>query len=231
MDIETARANMIEQQIRPWNVLEMQTLNALRQIRREDFVPDECRHLAFADVQIPLTPASGDGDGGGDGGGGEVMLEPKVGARMLEALALGADDNVLEIGAGSGYLVALLAAVSAHVTAVEIDAQLLALARRNLAMAGIDNVTLELGDAHAGWSSTKQFDAILISGSLPKITDAWADALAVGGRLTGIEGHLPAMTVVRWVKADAGDGIVRETLFETVAPRLRNVVEKPEFQF
>ncbi len=221
MDIETARANMIEQQIRPWNVLEMQTLNALRQIRREDFVPDECCHLAFADVQIPLTP------GGGDGG--EVMLEPKVGARMLEALALGADDTVLEIGAGSGYLVALLAAVSAHVTAVEIDAQLLALARRNLAMAGIDNVTLELGDAHAGWSSTKQFDAILISGSLPKITDAWADALAVGGRLTGIEGHLPAMTVVRLTKAD--DSVVRETLFETVAPRLRNVVEKPEFQF
>ena len=225
MDIETARANMIEQQIRPWNVLEMQTLNALRQIRREDFVPDECRHLAFADVQIPLTPSSGDGGGGG----GEVMLEPKVGARMLEALALGADDTVLEIGAGSGYLVALLAAVSAHVTAVEIDAQLLARARRNLAMAAIDNVTLELGDAHAGWSSTKPFDAILISGSLPKITDAWADALAVGGRLTGIEGHPPAMTVVRWVKT--GDSVVRETLFETVAPRLRNVVEKPEFQF
>ena len=225
MDIETARANMIEQQIRPWNVLEMQTLNALRQIRREDFVPDECRHLAFADVQIPLTPSSD------DGGGGEVMLEPKVGARMLEALALGADDTVLEIGAGSGYLVALLAAVSAHVTAVEINEQLLARARRNLAMAAIDNVTLELGDAHAGWSSTKQFDAILISGSLPKITDAWADALAVGGRLTGIEGHLPAMTVVRLTKTDTGNGIVRETLFETVAPRLRNVVEKPEFQF
>lgn len=220
MDIETARANMIEQQIRPWNVLQMQTLNALRQIRREDFVPPEYRHLAFADVQIPL-------------GDGEVMLEPKVSARMLEALALGGGEAALEIGAGSGYLTALLASLSAHVTAVEIAPSLLARARRNLAMAAIDNVTLELGDAHAGWGGRgherRQFDAILISGSLPLIGEAWHDALADGGRLVGIEGHLPAMSVVRLAKT-AG-GITRETLFETVAPRLRGVHEPPEFQF
>ena len=215
MDIETARANMIEQQIRPWNVLAMQTLNALKQIRREDFVPAEHHAVAFADVQIPL-------------GGGEVMLEPKVSARMMEALSLGADDKVLEIGTGSGYLTALLAEVSAHVTSVEIDEGLLAGARNNLLKAGIDNVTLENGDAHAGWGEAGEFDAVLIGGSLPKITDSWLAGLADGGRLVGIEGNLPAMEVVRLTKiggAVGGGGMARESLFETAAPRLRNAPE------
>ena len=169
MDIETARANMIEQQIRPWNVLAMQTLDALKGIRREDFVPAAHREMAFADVQIPL-------------GGGEVMLEPKVSARMLEALDLGADDRVLEIGTGSGYLTALLASLSAHVTSVEIDRGLLDAARRNLAKAGIANVTLENGDAHAGWGGgggrgeAERFNAILISGSLPTLSDSGSDS-------------------------------------------------------
>lgn len=212
---------MIEQQIRPWQVLETQTLDALRRIRRERFVPAQHRHLAFADVQIPL-PA-------GSAGAGEVMLEPKVGARMLEALSLGGGDRVLEIGAGSGYLVALLASLSAHVTAVEINPQLLTLAQRNLAMAAIDNITLQSGDAHAGWGEPGQFDAILISGSLPVITEAWPAALADGGRLVGIEGHAPAMTAVQLVKN--GGRVLRETLFETVVPRLRNVSEPDSFQF
>ncbi len=221
MDYETARANMIEQQIRPWNVLAMQTLNALKRIRREDFVPAEHRELAFADVQIPL-------------GDGEVMLEPKVSARMLEALALGADDVVLDVGTGSGYLAALLAAVSAHVTTVELNARLFAEAQRNLAVAAnldaeLAAVAQQSGDAHAGWGQPGQFDAILISGSLPEITDPWATALADGGRLVGIEGHLPAMRVVRLSKT--GDDITRESLFETAAPRLRNVVETVEFIF
>ena len=207
---------MIEQQIRPWNVLAMQTLNALNQIRREDFVPPEYRHLAFADVRIPL-------------GDGEVMLEPKVSARMLEALELGAGDKVLEVGTGSGYLTALLASVSAQVTTVEIDARLFAQAQRNLAMAAIDNITVENGDAHAGWGEPGQFNAVLISGSLPKITDSWVAALAAGGRLVGIEGCLPVMKVVRLTKTDGG--VSRESLFETVAPRLRNVIEPVEFKF
>lgn len=222
MDIETARANMIEQQIRPWRVLETQTLDALRRVRREHFVPAQYRHLAFADVQIPL--AAGD-----TGAAGEVMLEPKVGARMLEALNLRGSDRVLEIGAGSGYLVALLASLSAHVTAVEIDPQLLTLAQRNLAMAAIDNITLQSGDAHAGWGEPGQFDAILISGSLPVITEAWPAALADGGRLVGIEGRAPAMTAVQLVKD--GGRVLRETLFETVVPRLRNVSEPDSFEF
>lgn len=216
MDIETARANMIEQQIRPWNVLAMQTLDALKRIRRENFVPAEHRDLAFADVQIPL-------------GDGEVMLEPRVSARMMEALNLGGGDVTLDVGTGSGYLAALLASVCAHVTTVEINSRLLEQARRNLAAAAADNVATQSGDAHAGWGGAGQFDAILISGSLPEIPDAWATALAEGGRLVGIEGHPPAMHVVRLVKT--GGGITRESLFETVAPRLRNVAEPAEFVF
>ena len=140
MDYEMVRANMIEQQIRPWNVLAMQTLNALSLVRREDFVPAEYRELAFADVQIPL-------------GNGEAMLEPKLSARMMESLQLEENDKVLDIGTGSGYLGALMASICAHVTSVEIDPRLLAQAQRNLAMAAITNVTLEVGDAHAGWAN------------------------------------------------------------------------------
>ena len=229
MDFETARANMIEQQIRPWNVLAMQTLDALKRIRREEFVPLAYRELAFADVQIPL---GGDSDGGGDGGG-EVMLEPKVSARMMEALELRDNDQVLEIGTGSGYLTALLASVSAHVLSVDIDRALLETARANLAAAGIDNITLQCGDAHRGWAG--EFDAILIGGALPTINNSWGTMLADGGRLVGIEGTMP-MTVIRIRKHLDGQNnlsgkLSRESLFETAAPRLRNVVESVEFEF
>lgn len=224
MDIETARANMVDQQIRPWRVLQPQTIDALRRIRREDFVPAAHRHLAFADAQIPLH--DGDGD---DADEPAVMLEPKVTARMLEALNLGRADRVLLIGAGSGYTAALLAELAAHVTAVDIDPAMLELARRNLAAAGVDNVELQAGDAHAGWGAADSFDAIFISGSLPAVDDSWADALAGGGRLVSIEGHAPAMRVLRLTKT--GDGITRESLFETVAPRLRGARAQPTFQF
>lgn len=223
MDIETARANMVDQQIRPWRVLQPQTIDALRRIRREDFVPAAHRHLAFADAQVPLTAAGA----AADDDTAAVMLEPKVTARMLEALNLGRADRALLIGAGSGYTAALLAALAAQVTAVDIDAEILSTARRNLAAAGIANVTLEAGDAHAGWPG--QFDAIFISGALPAIDDSWAEALADGGRLVGIEGQAPAMRAVLLTKA--GDGVTREALFETVAPRLRGARAPRAFQF
>ena len=136
MDLETARTNMIEQQIRCWNVLEMQTLKALGEIRREDFVPDSHIELAFADVQIPL-------------GKGEVMLEPKVSARHVENLSLSPSHRVLEIGTGTGYVTALLATLCKHVTTLEIDADLSGQAGRNLAMAAITNVELIVGDCFA----------------------------------------------------------------------------------
>lgn len=222
MDIETARTNMVDQQIRPWRVLQPQTIDALRRIRREDFVPAAHRHLAFADAQVPLTAAGAAADDTA-----AVMLEPKVTARMLEALNLSRGDRALLIGAGSGYTAALLAALAAQVTAVDIDAEILSTARRNLATAGIANVTLETGDAHAGWPG--QFDAIFISGALLAIDDSWAEALADGGRLVGIEGHAPAMRAVLLTKA--GDGVTREALFETVAPRLRGAPAPRAFQF
>ena len=220
MDYETARVNMIEQQIRPWNVLEMQTLNALGSVRREDFVPTEYRDLAFADVQIPL-------------GQGEVMLEPKVSARLLESLHLTNNDSVLEIGTGTGYLTALLCLVSKHVTSIEIDADLSAQAERNLGMAGISNFSLINADAHDGWQppedGPEKFDAALISGSLNRIPDTFKHLLRDGGRLVGIEGKKPAMQAVLYKKA--GDKVTRKALFETWAPRLKNADEKEEFIF
>jgi len=216
MDYEIARANMIEQQIRPWNVLEMQTLNALGALRREDFVPAEHQDKAFADVQIPL-------------GEGQTMLEPKLSARLMESLHLMASDNVLEIGTGSGYLTALLALVSKHVTSVEISPTLLQLGQRNLGMAGIENVTLVEGDGHEGWGEAGEFDAIMIGGSMASISNIWFDKLKPGGRLIAIEGHEPAMEAVLYTQS-AGK-IQRESLFETWAPRLKNAEDTREFVF
>lgn len=221
MDNEVARTNMIEQQIRPWNVLEMQTLNALGALRIEDFVPPAYHDLAFVDVQIPL-------------GDGEVMLEPKVSARMMEALHLDKRDTVLEIGTGTGYLTALLCLVSKQVTSVEINSVLMSQAERNLCMAGISNFTLVNADAHNGWSvssdfGSPQFDAILISGSLNRIPNTFTDLLVDGGRLVGIEGEEPAMQAVLYRKS--GGSVTRDTLFETWAPRLRNAEDKEEFVF
>ena len=216
MDYEAARANMIEQQIRPWNVLEMQTLNALGAIRREDFVPAAQHDLAFADVQIPL-------------GNGEVMLEPKVSARMTEALHLKSVDRVLEIGTGTGYLSALLAQIAGHVTSIEIDAEFKSQAERNLGMAGINNIALVLGDGHNGWGEPGQFDAVLVSGSLARIPDSILQSLTDDGRLIGIEGYAPAMQTVLYQKTSGK--MLRTTLFETWAPRLKNAEDKEEFEF
>ena len=216
MDNEAARANMIEQQIRPWNVLEMQTLNALGVVRREDFVPPSHRDMAFADVQIPLD-------------GEEVMLEPKVSARMMEALHLTSTDRVLEIGCGSGYLTALLSLVSAHVTSVEINPSFIEMAERNLGAAGITNFRIELGDGHNGWGEDDEFDAILISGSMNAIPATLLDKLKENGRAIGIEGNAPAMQAVIY-KKNRGE-LSRKTLFETWAPRLKNAEDKAEFIF
>ncbi len=216
MDFEAARANMIDQQIRPWNVLDLQTLNALGRIRREDFVPEDYRNLAFADVQIPL-------------GDGEVMLEPKVSARMMESLHLEPTDKVLEVGTGSGYVTALLCLIASHVTSVDINPAWLAQAKRNLGITGLQNFTLEEGDAHDGWGESGAFDAILVSGSVTRMPDKMLAGLAQDGRLVGIEGHWPAMQAVLYQHTN--EGIIRRSLFETNAPRLKNAEDRPEFVF
>jgi len=207
---------MIEQQIRPWNVLAMQTLTALGAIRREDFVPEAYRELSFADVQIPL-------------GNGEVMLEPKLGARMVEALALVSTDKVLEIGTGSGYLTALLATVSEHVTSIEIDADLHRQAGLNLAVSGIENVDLIHADCHDFCNGSRQYDAVLIGGSVPTVGPMFIDLIDQTGRLIGIEGDEPAMHVVKYTKS--ADSLNKVYLLETSVKRLHNVDEKPEFVF
>ena len=216
MDLEIARANMIDQQIRPWNVLEMQTLEALGRIRREDFVPVAYKALAFVDAQIPLMED-------------EVMLEPKVSARMMEALHLGPDDRVLEIGTGSGYVTALMASICDHVTSLEIHAELMNQAESNLKEAGIHNYRLIHKDCHKDWDQLGEFDAVFISGSCKSIADSFLGRLSGSTRVVGIEGDAPAMQAVLY-RMDNGNE-TRSTLFETWAPRLKNTEDRPEFIF
>ncbi|WP_423910746.1 protein-L-isoaspartate O-methyltransferase family protein [Candidatus Spongiihabitans sp.] len=227
MDYEVARVNMIEQQIRPWNVLEMQTLNALSEIRREDFVPAQYKDLSFADVRIPI---GGGSIGDGPISDGQVMLEPKVGARMVEALGLKPIHKILEIGTGTGYLTALLATICEHVTSVEIDQQLTRQAGMNLAMAGIINVELVQSDCfafcHNPGEHGSQFDGVLITGSMPEIDKTFRNMINIEGCMVGIEGYNPAMQVVVYRAAGA-----RRSLFETSVPRLMNVDDKPSFTF
>ncbi len=217
MDTEQARFNMIEQQIRPWEVLDPRVLNLLADIRREDFVPPEYRHLAFADIQIPLADD-------------EVMMQPKVEARLLQNLAPEDDDSVLEIGTGSGYMTALLAALSKHVTSIEIKPELQQSAARNLDTAAIFNITLEVGDAANGWDSGGPYDAIILTGSVPTLPEAFKRILTPGGRLIAIVGQAPIMEAMLYERLD--DQAWRTTsLFDTSLPPLKNVQMPPAFVF
>ncbi len=180
MNIEQARFNMIEQQIRPWNVLDTDILDLLHVVKREQFVPAAYQNLAFADAEIPLP-------------GGEAMLNPKVEARILQEIGLKKHENVLEIGAGSGYMAALMAHRAAKVTTVEVNAEIKALAEQNLAKAGIGNVTVEQGNGAAGWDKGAPYDVIVISGALEVLPEAFLKQVKVGGRIAAIVGEPPAM--------------------------------------
>jgi protein-L-isoaspartate(D-aspartate) O-methyltransferase len=184
MNTEQIRFNMIEQQIRPWNVLEKNVLDLLTVVKREAFVPAEHQNLAFFDTEIPLPE-------------GELMFAPKVEARILQEVAAKEGDKVLEIGAGSGYMAALLAHQAKHVTTVEINPTLRALAEKNLAAYGITNVDVVLGDGSEGWhdsDNTTQYDVIVVSGALPSVPETLLNQLAVGGRLGIIVGDEPVMS-------------------------------------
>ena len=175
MNFEQARFNMIEQQIRPWEVLDPTVLATLGQLKREDFVPAAYRELAFADLELPIAA-------------GQTMLAPRVEARFLQELALKKTDKVLEIGTGTGYMAALLAALTEHVVTVEINPELAATAKQNLANAGIDNVSIEIGDGAQGWSARGPYDVIVVSGSLPEVPPALLQQLRRGGRLAVVVG-------------------------------------------
>ncbi|MFZ2269420.1 MAG: protein-L-isoaspartate O-methyltransferase [Azonexus sp.] len=217
MNIEQARFNMIEQQIRPWEVLDPQVLDLLFVVKREDFVPPAYRNLAFADMEIPL-------------GNGQVMLAPRVEARLLQELSLKKTDKVLEIGTGSGYMAALLAARADHVVTIESRPSLVNIAKHNLEQAGVTNVTVELGDGANGWAARGPYDAIVVSGSVPVLPEDLLKQLRIGGRLAVIVGEAPVMEA-QLITCTA-DGIYNTiNLFETVIPALDGTTAKDGFSF
>lgn len=217
MNIEQARFNMIEQQIRPWDVLDPQVLDLLFVVKRENFTPPAYRNLAFADMEIPI-------------GENQSMLAPRVEAKLLQELGLKKTDKVLEIGTGSGYMAALLAARAEHVVSVENRPALAEQARRNLAAAGVDNVTVETGDGTGGWPARGPYDAIVVSGSLPELPAALLKQLRLGGRLAAIVGSAPVMEAVLVTCTE--EGIYHTVnLFETVVAPLDGIAAKPAFTF
>ncbi len=220
MELEQARFNMIEQQIRPWDVLDQRVLDLLASVPREDFVPEAYRRLAYADIAIPLDE-------------GEVMMHPKLEARMLQAVDLHPTDVVLEIGTGSGYVTALLATMTRHVYSVEIHPALSETAAARLAARGLENVTLEVGDASRGWDGGgRRYDVIVITGSLPQLPASFQNKLNRGGRLFAVVGEAPVMeaVLVRREGPHAHD-FSREALFETEVPPLRNAPRPRRFVF
>jgi protein-L-isoaspartate(D-aspartate) O-methyltransferase len=217
MNIEQARFNMVEQQIRPWEVLDQQVLDLLYVVRREDFVPQAYQALAFSDLEIPI-------------GEGETMMQPKVEARILQEAAPGGTDKVLEVGTGSGYMAALLAHRARHVHSVEISPALKRFGEANLRRAGIVNVTVEPGDAARGWSKHAPYDVIVLTGSTPMLPDAFLAQLAPGGRLFAVVGEPPVMSA-RLVTAVGGGSFNTLDLFETVLAPLKNALEREKFVF
>lgn len=215
-NMEQARFNMIEQQIRPCDVLEGRILELLKHVRREQFVPTGMKELAFADMEIPL-------------GHDASMWQPKLEARVVQELHLARGDKVLEVGTGSGYLAALLSALAGHVTSVEIVSELSALARQNLAGQQRDNVTLEVGDAATGWGD-ETYDAIVLTGSVPVLPDAFRDSLNVGGRLFAIVGDAPVMEA-KLITRVARDTFETVNIMETYVAPLQNAAQPKRFVF
>ena len=217
MNFDQARFNMIEQQIRPWEVLDPVVLGLLHEVRREDFVPPEHRALAFADLELPL-------------GHGEAMMQPKVEARIVQELALQPHETVYEVGTGSGYLTALLARRARHVTSAEIHPDLKARAGANLAAAGVGNVTLLEGDSAAKPLADGSYDAIVITGSLPVLPRAFLERLAPGGRLFAVLGDAPVMKATLVRQPTPGSHQLVE-LFETLLKPLVNAPQPSRFRF
>jgi protein-L-isoaspartate(D-aspartate) O-methyltransferase len=217
MNIEQARFNMIEQQIRPWDVLDAEVLGLLAAVKREDFVPVQHRNLAFVDTEVPL-PA------------GQVMLAPKVEARLLQELKVQRHEKVLEVGAGSGFMTALLAHRAQQVISLDVHPALVALATDNLRRAGVSNVSVREADGRNGLASEGPFDAIALSGSVASVPQVLLDQLKPGGRLIAIVGAEPVMRATLF-KRQADGSVAQTVLFDTVAPRLDGFAEPTRFHF
>ena len=217
MDYEQARHLMIEQQIRPWEVLDAKVLGLLGKVKREDFVPPVYRSLAFVDMAIPL-------------GNGESMWEPKLEARALQNLEIKPTDRVLEIGTGSGYLTALLASLAQQVISVEIDAGLKDEAEKKVRAHGIENAAFKVGDGARDWAEDGKFDVIVLTGSVPVLPDAYLDRLNPGGRLFAIVGEGAIMTAIL-VTCVVPGACQRLGLFETKVKALANAMVPERFAF
>lgn len=216
VNVDQARRNMVEQQIRPWEVLDGAVLEALVQVRRERFVPPAHASLAFADLEIPLAH-------------GEAMMAPKVEARIAQALRLRPADAVYEVGTGSGYLTALMAHLAGHVTSAEIHDDLREAAARRVAAEGIRNVTLLGGDSARAPLGDGAYDAIVLTGSVPVLPDAFVERLRPGGRLVAVIGERPVMRAMLYTRS--GEACLGEVLFETSLKPLVNAPIRPRFRF
>ncbi len=216
-DFEQARVNMVESQVRTWEVLDQSVLDLLLVVKREEFVPGKYRALAFADMEIPL-------------GHGEVMLAPKLEARMVQELGIRKTDKVLEVGTGSGYVTALCAKLGGQVVSVERIPEFSQSAARKLAGHGIQNVQLVVGEAAEGWPSAGPYDVILLTGSLPFLPDTLQNQLRPGGRLLAVVGEPPVMTAML-VTRTSDQAFNSVGLFETSIPPLRNIRQPERFVF
>ncbi|MGL4604797.1 MAG: protein-L-isoaspartate O-methyltransferase family protein [Iodobacter sp.] len=217
MDWENARYLLVEQQIRPWDVLDQKVLQRVMTVKREDFVPADKKELAFVDIELPLA-------------NGSHMLAPKMEAKLLQDIDPQPEDKILVVGAGTGYVMALAAGLVAQVCGVEIDAGLAQTARANLAAAGIKNASIAEGDALAAVQAQAPFNAIIVCGSLSEVPAVLKDQLAVGGRLIAVVGELPIMSAT--LLTCVAPGSFSETrLFEYNLPRLKNAAEKKTFVF
>ena len=217
MNLEQARTNMVEQQIRTWEVLDQDVLDLLYAVPREEFVPPSCRNLAFTDMEIPI-------------GEDERMWAPKIEARVLQEMAPRRSDKVLEVGTGSGYLTALFAHRAAQVCSVEIKPALAAFGKANIARHGVDNVTLETGDGARGFAKWGPYDVILLTGSLPLMPRAVLESLVPGGRAFAVIGEPPVMTAKIFHCSAPGEYRAVE-LFETLITPLANCERPSRFRF
>ena len=217
MDLEKARFNMVEQQIRPWDVLDETVLNLLLRVKREEYVPETYRAMAFMDIEIPL-------------GHSEAMLSPKVEARVVQELKLKPTDKVLEVGTGSGYMTALLASLAKHVHSVEIVPEFSQAAAQKLAAHDFHNVTLDVGDGACGWAKYAPYDVIVVTGSLPILSGEFIAQLNSGGRLIAFVGVPPVMEArrIRVIEPGVTD---TEDLFETSVRMLVNAPQPQQFVF
>lgn len=216
-NFETARFNMVEQQVRPWDVLDPQVLQLLASAPREDYVPEAYRQLAYADIEIPL-------------GLGEAMMYPRVEGRMLQALNVQSGDRVLEIGTGSGYVTSLLAHMADSVYSIEIVPEFSQAAAQKLSAHNLTNVTLETGDGVRGWQAHAPYDAILVTGSIPEVYDEFKQQLAIGGRLAVVAGTGMVMEAMQVVRTSDKDWITT-TLFETELKPLVHADAPRHFDF